>query len=174
MQSLYRGRYLEMVKTGHWEYVRRCNARAVICIIALTTDDELIFVEQFRPPVDRPVIEMPAGLVGDLPGEEKETLEEAARRELWEETGYEASLFENVGEYATSAGLCDETVTMFLAKQCQRTGSGGGDESESIQIHLILRTQVVSWLEDRKKKGQLIDARVLTGLWLLDQHSPPA
>jgi len=174
MQTLYRGRFLEMVKTGRWEYVRRCNARAVICIITVTKDDELIFIEQFRPPVNRNVIEMPAGLVGDIPGEEEEDLEKAARRELWEETGYEAEQFENLGEFATSAGMCDETVTMFLARDCIQTGTGGGDESESIIIHTILRREAVSWLEQRKNMGQLMDARVLTGMWLLEQHFPPS
>ncbi len=172
MQRLYRGRYLEMVQDDRWEYVRRVNASAVVCIIALTEDDSLVFVEQFRPPVGRNVIEMPAGLVGDLPGNQAEELETAARRELWEETGYEAKEFENLGEYATSAGLCNETVTMFLAKDCYQTGTGGGDESESIQILTILRGDAVSWLEQRKKMGQLIDARVLTGLWLLEQRVP--
>ncbi len=172
IDSLYRGRFLEMVKTGRWEYVRRSNARAVICIITLTKENELIFIEQFRPPVDGRVIEMPAGLVGDIAGEEDEDLEKAARRELWEETGYEAERFENLGEYATSAGLCDETVTMFLARDCNQTGAGGGDEGESIQIHTISLNKAASWLEQQQKAGRLIDARVLMGMWLLEKYLP--
>ncbi|MBL4885118.1 MAG: NUDIX hydrolase, partial [Planctomycetaceae bacterium] len=129
-----------------------------------------IFVEQFRPPVGQNVLEMPAGLAGDIVGEEDEDLERAARRELLEETGYETEQIENLGTYATSAGMSDETVTMFLARDCWQSGPGGGDAGESIQIHKILRSEAYLWLEQQRKSGQLIDARVLTGLWLLDRH----
>ena len=79
------GKYLRLVKRGHWEYAERTNAGSAVIVIAVTPERKLLFVEQFRIPMGAPTIEMPAGLVGDL--DAADTMEEAARRELLEETG---------------------------------------------------------------------------------------
>jgi len=84
--------------------VERVNARAVVVIVPLTAERRLLFVEQYRAPVGRKVIEFPAGLVGDEPGREQEDLIEAARRELLEETGYRAATLNLISTSATSLG----------------------------------------------------------------------
>ena len=94
----YRGRYLNLIERDHWEFVTRPNAHAVVVLIAVTDDDELVLVEQYRRPVDSRVVELPAGLVGDL-GDPDEPVLEAAGRELIEETGYEASSQEKIIDY---------------------------------------------------------------------------
>ena len=81
-------RHLQLVRRGGWEYVERPNVTGIVVIVPVTRDGELVLIEQYRVPVDRPVIELPAGLAGDVPGTEGERLEAAARRELLEETGY--------------------------------------------------------------------------------------
>ena len=62
----------------------------MVAIIAVTDEDKLLLVEQHRPPVNQTVLELPAGLVGDLSDHPMEDLEQAAQRELLEETGYRA------------------------------------------------------------------------------------
>ena len=85
VETLYEGQWLRMKRRGHWEYAERShgNGMAVI-IIAATPDDHVLFVEQYRVPLGKRTIEMPAGLVGD--DHAHDTLESAARRELIEET----------------------------------------------------------------------------------------
>src|SRR5687768_8463814 len=66
MQVLGNGRFLELVRDEHgWEYARRVNATGVVVIAASTDKNEVILIEQYRPPVGARVVELPAGLVGD-------------------------------------------------------------------------------------------------------------
>src|SRR5512142_3214140 len=90
-QTIAEGKYLRFVKRGRWEYVERTQVSGIVGVLAVTDDNKLILVEQYRPPLQNPVIELPAGLAGDTPGTAGEALAIAARRELLEETGYEAS-----------------------------------------------------------------------------------
>jgi len=89
-EVLYQGRHVDFVKVGNWEFADRPAISGIVAIAAVTPEGEALFVEQFRPPVGKLVIELPAGLAGDVSGSEKEELAEAAKRELLEETGYEA------------------------------------------------------------------------------------
>ncbi len=82
------GRFINIMQTGRWEYAQRTNAKAVIVIVAITEHDEVVFIEQYREPLGKRCVELPAGLVGDTLGEEDEDLSEAVRRELIEETGF--------------------------------------------------------------------------------------
>src|SRR6476660_4648772 len=104
----YDGKYLQVLKRGKWEYVSRKKITGIVGIIPVTDDGKLILIEQFRMPVGKTVIELPAGLAGDVEGEENEPLVNAARRELLEETGYEAKEMIEVAAGTPSAGLCDE------------------------------------------------------------------
>ena len=83
---LYEGKHVQFVRTGHWEYATRPKTTGIVYIIALTAQNEVLLTEQYRIPVGKRVIELPAGLAGDVPGEEQEPLVTAARRELLEET----------------------------------------------------------------------------------------
>jgi hypothetical protein len=88
--TLYEGKHLRLVRCGHWEYAERTNANGAVMILAVTDDDKVILIEQYRLPLNKPVIELPAGLAGDIAGQESEAMATAAHRELLEETGYEA------------------------------------------------------------------------------------
>ena len=87
------GKHLRLVSVDGWEFAERTTCSGVVAIIAVTDDGKLILTEQFRPPVARRVIDLPAGLAGDISGQEHEPLERAARRALQEETGYDAEEF---------------------------------------------------------------------------------
>jgi len=166
-EILLAGRYLEAVRVGHWEFVRRKNTTGIVIIVALTPDDELIFVEQYRPPVRARVIELPAGLAGDIVGQEHEALTIAAGRELEEETGYRAARIEELVSGPVSAGLTSEVVTFFRAHDLTRVTDGGGDEHEDIEVHCIPRTAVVGWLAARVAAGVMVDPKVFAALYFL-------
>ncbi|MCA9400846.1 MAG: NUDIX hydrolase, partial [Candidatus Omnitrophica bacterium] len=89
-EIIHEGRFVRYVRKGRWEYCERTNCTGLVIIIAMTDNHEVIFVEQFRPPVNNKVIEFPAGLVNDKYEGVDESLEDAAKRELLEETGFEA------------------------------------------------------------------------------------
>ena len=93
---VYEGKYQRMLVRGTWEYSERTHAGGLAAIIiAVTPDDEVLFVEQFRVPLQARTIEMPAGLVGDI--DAGESIEVSAVRELEEETGLRAEHVEVLG-----------------------------------------------------------------------------
>jgi ADP-ribose pyrophosphatase len=162
---LAEGRFARLVAQNGWEWVERTNTSGAVVIVAVTDDRRLILVEQYRIPLGCEVIELPAGLAGDAPGTEQEALTEAARRELLEETGYEAAKIEFLVSGPSSAGLTNEVYSMFLAADAHRVASGGGDASESIAVHVVPLDEVEGWLEQQRSKGVAVDPRVYAGLY---------
>lgn len=165
--NLYKGKYLELLREDNWEYVKRTNCRGVVVIVAMTGDQKVVLVEQFRRPVQAHVIEWPAGLVSDQSFAGPETFEEAARRELFEETGYKAKHFGRVASGPVSSGLSAETITFFQALGVVKEGEGGGDHTESITVHEVPLKEVDLWLYEMEKKGRLIDPKIYAGLYFL-------
>ncbi len=165
------GNYLQAVRVGRWEYVRRKNTTGIVLIVALTPANELIFVEQFRPPVNARVIELPAGLAGDIEGQEHEALAVAAARELEEETGYRAARIEMLTHGPVSAGLTSEVVTFFRAFDLERVSDGGGDHNEDIEVHRIPLSEVPGWLHERQRGGTAVDSKVYAALYFLSAQA---
>ena len=156
--------YLKLVEQAGWSFVKRRNSSGVVCMVAVTDDDQLVLVEQHRPPVANAVIELPAGLVGDLAHAADETLREAAERELLEETGYAASEWTLLVTAASSAGLTDELITFFLATGLEKKHAGGGDETEDIRVHTVPMVEVDEWLDQALSDGKLLDAKIYAGI----------
>lgn len=167
VQTLHAGRYLRLMRRGRWEYAERVNPGGAVAIVAVTPDGELLLVEQHRAPLGHPVIELPAGLVGDEAGAAAETWETAAARELEEETGWRAARFERLTEGPTTAGLSNETVILARAHDLARTGAGGGDASEDITVHAVPVAEVPDWLAEREREGLPPDPKVYAGLFFL-------
>ena len=165
------GKHIQLVRRDRWEYARRKNLTGIVAIVAVTDDGKLILVEQYRPPVGARVIELPAGLAGDVAGHETEDLAVAARRELLEETGYEAADMTRLAEGAASAGLSDEVITLFRATGLQKTGKGEGDGSEEITLHEVPLADVDGWLAHQTARGCLVDLKVYSGLYFVTGRS---
>ncbi len=168
IKVLAEGRHLRLVSRGGWEYADRGHVTGIVVIVAVTAENKLILVEQNRPPVAGRVIELPAGLAGDVAGAEAEDLADAAHRELLEETGYEATTFTRLFEGPPSAGLSSEVLTFFRADGLSKVAVGGGDDSEDIQIHEVPIDQIPAWLFERAAtEGVFIDAKIFAGLYFV-------
>ena len=165
VQTVADGKHIALVRKGTWEYAARKGVSGIVGIVAVTDDGMLVLVEQERPPVGARVVELPAGLAGDDAGHEGEDLAAAARRELLEETGYEARTIERLAAGAASAGMTDEVITLFLATGLTKTGTGGGDGSENITVHEVPLAGIADWLAAREREGRLIDLKVYGGLY---------
>lgn len=166
-EVLATGDYLRLMRIGHWEYVERVNANGAVGIVALTEADELLLVEQFRYAVNNRVIELPAGLTGDVAGMEEEDFAEAAKRELIEETGYSASTMKFLCEGPPSAGATSEIIALYMAGGLTKVGEGGGDHTEDIVVHKIPIAHVPDWLETKRQEGLLVDMRIYTALYFV-------
>jgi len=135
----------------------------------VTDEGRLVLIEQFRIPVQARVVELPAGLVGDSAGDEGESIETAARRELEEETGYMPWELRELTSGPPSAGMSSEVVTFLLATKLERKGAGGGDHSEAIEVHEVQLAEVPRWLEKRRDRGTLVDPKVYAGLYFAER-----
>jgi ADP-ribose pyrophosphatase len=168
VETLYQGRWLSLRRRGRWEYAERNNPGGAVIILAVTPDDNVLFVEQYRVAVQQFTIEMPAGLVGDLAGQQNEGTLLAAQRELEEETGYRCGSVSFVHEGPSSSGMSSEIIAFVRAHDLVKVGDGGGDESENIVVHEVPRQQAGAWLLARAAEGYSIDPKLFAGLWFLE------
>jgi len=166
---VYEGRYQRMLVRGTWEYSERTHPGGLAAIIiAVTPDDRVLFVEQFRIPLQARTIEMPAGLVGDIHA--GESIEESAIRELEEETGWTAECAEVLMTGPVSSGASSEKIAFVRASGLRKVGAGGGDASEDITVHEIPRAQAAAWLAAKLGEGYELDAKLWAGLWMIDHN----
>lgn len=164
---LHEGKFLRLIKEGKWEYVQRVRATGAVHILAVTRQQELLLVEQHRPPVGETIIELPAGIIGDEAGREKETPEQAAARELVEETGYRPARVERVYQGPSSPGMASEIVTVVRALELERVGDGGGIDGEDITVRRIPLSEISAWLAECTAQGRLIDHKVYAALYFI-------
>ena len=130
-------------------------------ILAIDEEDHVLLVEQYRVPLGKPCLELPAGLVGDDDSAPGEDATAAARRELEEETGYRAARMEVLGEFYSSPGMVSESFTMLRAHGLEQVGPGGGTEGEDITVHRVPLGQLASFIESARARGLGIDVRLL-------------
>lgn len=158
-QVHWQGKYIVAKSRGRWEYVSRARGIRAAVIIAIDPDDHVILVEQYRVPLGRACIELPAGLIGDET--EGEDPADAAARELEEETGYRAGRIEVLGEFHSSPGMVSESFTLLRAHDLTRVGPGGGTDSEQITVHRVPRANLPAFIAERRARGDAMDVKLL-------------
>ena len=171
LEILYQGDWLRLVKRGKWEAVERCHGGdgMAVIVIAVTPADEVLFVEQYRMPLQARTIEMPAGLVGD--DHDDDSLEAAARRELIEETGWEPHRVDVLLTGPTSSGMSNERIAFVRARDLVKVGDGGGVDNEDIIVHAVPRSEAPRWLMQKHAEGFELDLKLWAGLWMIE-HNP--
>jgi ADP-ribose pyrophosphatase len=161
-ETLWEGRYIAAKRRGKWEYVSRTQGVGAAVILAVDTDEEgdhVLLVEQYRVPLGRLCLELPAGLIGD---ETKgEAVADAAARELEEETGYRPSRMTDLGHFHSSPGMVSEGFTLLRADGLTKVGEGGGVEGEDIIVHRVKLDEVPAFVAAKRADGYAIDVRML-------------
>lgn len=160
-QIVWQGKFITAKVNGQWEYVSRARGIRAAVILAVDEEQHVILVEQYRVPLGRNCIELPAGLIGDedhFVGED-ETI--AAARELEEETGYHARTMEVIGEFWSSPGMVSESYTLIKAHGLTRVGPGGGTDGENITVHRVPLAGIRDFIAARRAQGDAIDGKML-------------
>ncbi len=159
-EVVWRGKYIIAKRRGRWEYVSRArNIRAAV--IAAVEDRHVLLVEQFRVPLGRNCLELPAGLIGDGKGEEDEDTLVAAGRELEEETGYRAAQLTELGTFYSSPGMVSESFTLVRATGLAKVGEGGGVAGENITVHRVALAGLGDFIDSKRAANVAVDVRLL-------------
>lgn len=108
-----------------------------VVVIALTPDEQLVMVQQWRHPVQRVTLELPAGMV-----DEGERPEQAGPRELREETGYEGGEPECLGSVILNPSWQNTRVHAVVVRDARRAGGKELDEGEDTRVHCVPLAQV--------------------------------
>jgi ADP-ribose pyrophosphatase len=159
-ETMWEGRFVVAKRRGRWEYAGRPGGVRAAVILAVD-EGHVILVEQYRVPLGRRCIELPAGLIGDDDSHRDEAPEAAAARELEEETGYHAAKVESLGEFWSSPGMLTESFTLVRAGELTRVSEGGGTESEDIVVHRVRLEGLEEFLAEQRAAGNAIDVRIL-------------
>ncbi len=131
--------------------------REAVAVVAVNEKQELLMVTQFRYPIGREMLELPAGLIDE--GEEPL---ETAKRELKEETGYKAERWELLTSAYSSPGSHDEKVYIYLAEELTHVSELSLDEDE----RLIFSIETVEDILRRIKDGEIQDGKTIIGVLL--------
>lgn len=165
-ETLWQGKYLDVRREGTWEYVSRARGMRAAVILAIddgpfgeAQDRHVLLVEQYRVPLGRRCLELPAGLVGDE--SEGEDVAVAALRELEEETGYRAERMVALGEFYSSPGMVSEGFTLLRAEGLTRIGDGGGVDGEDIVVHRVDLAALPAFVAAKRAEGVAMDVKLL-------------
>ena len=157
-EIVWQGKFITTKRRGRWEYVSR--SRGIRAAVILAVDEgHVILVQQYRVPLGRDCLELPAGLIGDET--EGEDPLAAAGRELEEETGYRAAHLENCGSFYSSPGLLSESYVMVRASGLTRVSEGGGVDGENITVHRVALEELEQFVAAKRAEGVGIDVRLL-------------
>ena len=133
------------------EVVRHPGA---VLIVPRLDGDRLVMVRNFRVAVDDRLWELPAGTL-----ETDENPQEAAARELEEETGYRPGRMRRLGEFYTSPGFCNELMRVFVAEDLRFVGQRL-EPGEQIQVEIVARAEALAMIDD----GRIRDGKTIAGL----------
>ena len=160
----YEGSFIKVVKqvvklpdgnTSTRDIVRHPGG---VAVAALFDDDTILLVEQYRKPIDKVTLELPAGKREN--GEDPKT---CGIRELEEETGLKAEKFEFLGKIATSPGFCDEYIYLYKAEGLYK-GQINRDDDEFINVKKIK----IKEFKEMIRRGEITDAKTIAALSYLE------
>lgn len=131
-------------------------------IIPINEEGELYMVRQFRKPLDKTTLELPAGKL-DISGEDPR---ECAKRELMEETGLDAEKIEHLMDIHVSPGYSNEVIHMYMATGL-RQGASCTDEDEFLSVEKFSINKLVEMVLNH----EITDAKTIIGILMADKYS---
>jgi ADP-ribose pyrophosphatase len=166
-KKLYEGKIIDLhlnhvsLPNGGTSYREIVKHPGAVAVMAITKENKLVLVRQFRKALEKTIYEIPAGKL-----EIGEEIEGCAQRELQEETGYTAEKWEKVVGFYTSPGFADEYIHLFRASQLT-LGATSPDHDEFVErVELTLEESI-----DKINSGEICDAKTIYAitLWQLKQ-----
>ncbi|MDD5433282.1 MAG: NUDIX hydrolase [Candidatus Pacebacteria bacterium] len=150
-------------KIGVWEVVERMKLyKRIVIIFALTKNKEVVLEKNYRVPLESYVLELPAGIT-DKEGEGEE---QAAKRELFEETGYVAKEMIEIFSSVGAPGITNSEYVYFFAPDVEFAGKQAGDDEEEIEVFTVPLEKLVDFVLE-PKQGVKIDDKILNVLPIL-------
>ncbi|MBS7576823.1 MULTISPECIES: NUDIX hydrolase [unclassified Enterococcus] len=129
-----------------------------VAVLAITPEDKVILISQYRKPMEKVLLEIPAG---KLEAGEREHLKEAALRELEEETGYFAQSIELISEVYTSPGFADELLHIFIAKDLVKQANPLPQDDDEVIVKQELTFEEA---QAKLQNGEIEDAKTVIAL----------
>lgn len=162
-KEIYKGRIIDLTvdaitTASGIETVREViHHTGGVALIPILPNGEILLVKQFRYPMQRSLLELPAGKID--PGEAPET---TAARELEEEVGFTAGVLKKLSEFYTSPGFCDEKIFLYLATDLEPSQSMGDDDEE-----IEIASYTLGELRDLIERAEIVDAKTIIGVQCL-------
>ncbi|WP_449536836.1 NUDIX hydrolase [Ferdinandcohnia sp. Marseille-Q9671] len=151
-EVLFEGKIIDLhieeveLPNGHTSRRELIKHPGAVAVLAVTDDNKLVMVQQYRKALDKVIIEIPAGKL-----EKGEAPEYTAKRELEEETGYECDSLTPLISFYTSPGFADELVHLFIARGLRKIENPAGlDEDEFVDVLEITLDEALNLLQERK------------------------
>lgn len=160
-QSIYEGRIIKvkvdevLLPNGNTAKREIVHHQGAVAVIPLTDDGRLVAVRQFRKPLEKVIVEIPAGKLE--PGEDPLS---CAKRELEEETGYTAAHYEKLSAFYTSPGFADELLHVYVAKGLVK-GESRPDEDEFVDLLELTLEEA----HELHQTGEICDAKTVVALF---------
>ena len=159
VEIAWQGKWITAKRQGKWEYVARARGMQAAVILAVDDTGHVLLVDQYRVPLGRRCLELPAGLIGDE--HDGDTAAATARRELEEETGYRCAEVEELGYFHSSPGMVSEGFTLVRATGLEKIGEGGGTHDEDINVHRVALSDVPAFVAQKRAEGFGVDVKLL-------------
>lgn len=159
-EYVYEGKVIDVrrdnveISTGRKSVREVVEHSGGVVIVAQKSSDTILMVKQFRYPIKKTVLELPAGKL-----EKGEESFPAAKRELEEETGYKANFWKDLGYINTTPGFCNEKLYLYYASDLEFVGEHP-DEGEIIQCFEYKLNEIY----EKIKTGEINDAKTICGL----------
>lgn len=159
-------------ETYRGEYVSRMDAKGHVAVLAVTNQREIVLTEQYRVPLGKRVLELPGGLAGDEPLNPDEPLLAAAKRRLYDDSGYEAGKWWSLFDGPLSPLVTDELLTLFLATEIRKISEAErfGADRNYIKTYLVRLGDLEDLTESARDRGCLVDFRIHAALNLARSH----
>jgi len=174
-EILHRGRFLEfridtVERTGGRRAQRDVAVHpGAVAIVAVDSEGRVLLVRQYRHPAGRSLLEIPAGTLDRDPASgATEDPDAAARRELEEETGYRAAVWERLTDFWTAPGFATERIFLYLATDLAAAGPDrrAPDEDESLELVRLPWQEAVA----AAARGDIRDAKSIIGITWLERR----